>query len=325
MPKAYMISNRNRQGDQLGTRVVENPRYFISDAAPNARDTLQNWKQVTQNRFVQLILSETTRFPDLPEEQNEEQCHVSLYVHGYNTSWADAVTRYNHLQKELYSGSDSMGILVLFNWPSDDSVTNYLSDREDARRSAEPLARIFIRLHEQVAKMQQLAARNDNQREICRAKVSVIGHSLGAFVLQHALAIATKRLNNPQLITLVHQLVLVAADIDNDIFQLDMPSNSDGLLMRNVCYRITALYTGLDTVLGASAGLKHFGKRRLGRSGLADSSNVPDNVWGFDVTKQIGTAKPAHSAVFDTSNGRDLLRAVLTGVDRSVIRSRFEE
>jgi len=65
MPKAYMISNRNRQGDQLGARVVENPRYFISDAAPNARNTLQNWKQISQSRFVQMILSETTKFPEV--------------------------------------------------------------------------------------------------------------------------------------------------------------------------------------------------------------------------------------------------------------------
>ena len=39
----------------------------------------------------------------------------------------------------------------------------------------------------------------------------------------------------------------------------------DGSLMANLCYRVGALYTGLDQVLGASARLKHFGTRRLGR------------------------------------------------------------
>ena len=57
---------------------------------------------------------------------------------------------------------------------------------------------------------------------------------------------------------------MVAADVDNDLFQNDRPQEDDGSLMSNLCYRIGALYTGLDEVLGASAGLKHFGKRRLG-------------------------------------------------------------
>ena len=52
----------------------------------------------------------------------------------------------------------------------------------------------------------------------------------------------------------------------------------DGSLMANLCYRVGALYTGLDQVLGASARLKHLGTRRLGRSGLADRNNAWDNV-----------------------------------------------
>jgi hypothetical protein len=39
-----------------------------------------------------------------------------------------------------------------------------------------------------------------------------------------------------------------------------------------------------DSVLAASAGLKHFGKRRLGRSGIADPKDVCDNVFDFDIT-----------------------------------------
>jgi hypothetical protein len=71
-------------------------------------------------------------------------------------------------------------------------------------------------------------------------------------VLVKAMAIASKRLNNPQLITLIHQVAMVAADVDNDIFQLSKPADSDGMLMANLCYRISSLYTGLDSVLGAS-------------------------------------------------------------------------
>jgi hypothetical protein len=131
--------------------------------------------------------------------------------------------------------------------------------------------------------------------------------------------VAARRLNSPQLITLIHQLAMVAADVDNDLFQKDQPDTSDGSLMANLCYRIAALYTPLDNVLGASAGLKHFGKRRLGRSGLADRDNVYDNVFDVDVTNLI-VKKNIHSAVFLSPKAMDLLEIVLRGFDRSVIR-----
>jgi hypothetical protein len=66
------------------------------------------------------------------------------------------------------------------------------------------------------------------------------------------------------------------------------PDNNDGNAIANLTYRITALYIGRDSVLGASAGLKHFGIRRLGRSGLsnrlplAEASSPTDNVWDID-------------------------------------------
>ena len=61
---------------------------------------------------------------------------------------------------------------------------------------------------------------------------------------------------------------MVAADVDNDIFRNgETVSHGDGEGLANLSYRITALYTGRDNVLGASAGLKHFGKHQLARSG----------------------------------------------------------
>ncbi len=81
---------------------------------------------------------------------------------------------------------------------------------------------------------------------------------------------------------------MVATDVDSDLFDEGAPDNNDGNAIANFTYRITALYSGRDSVLGASAGLKHFGMRRLGRSGLpnhpplADASSPTDNVWDVD-------------------------------------------
>jgi hypothetical protein len=90
--------------------------------------------------------------------------------------------------------------------------------------------------------------------------------------------------------------------------------------MANLTYRITALYTGRDPVLGLSAGLKHFGKRRLGRSGLDRTGTHSDNVWDVDCTTLIAAqAQDVHSCYFDETQTIDLMRQVLRGVDRKML------
>jgi len=92
--------------------------------------------------------------------------------------------------------------------------------------------------------------------------------------------------------------------------------------MANLCYRIAALYTGLDSVLGMSAGLKHFGTRRLGRSGLGNPLDVWDNVFEFDVTNFIDRNDASiHSAVFDSPPAIQIVENILRGVDRNYIAS----
>ncbi len=240
-------------------------------------------------------------------------------MHGFNTSWTDAVDDYLDVKNSLIEPAN-LGLTVLYSWPSKGSIAGYLPDREGARESAPDLAQLFVDLNDYLVKKQRIAATSNDPEKLCKAKVSVIAHSMGAFVLQNALAAASKRMNNPQLVSLINQLVLIAADIDNDLFQLDKPLDGDGSLMANLCYRIAALYTGLDSVLGMSAGLKHFGTRRLGRSGLSDRTKVFDNVFDFDITPYINRQDESiHSAVFDSAPAIDIVENILRGIDRNYI------
>ena len=116
---------------------------------------------------------------------------------------------------------------------------------------------------------------------------------------------------------------MVAADVDNTLFDPESPDTVDGDALSNLSYRITSLYSGRDAVLGASAGLKHFGERRLGRSGLA---NVPpvgkSNVWDVDCSTFFPastTGRQIHSAYFETPETLFLMRNVLKGIDRGVL------
>jgi hypothetical protein len=90
------------------------------------------------------------------------------------------------------------------------------------------------------------------------------------YVVQKTMAAAWTRKNQPLLVSLINQLELIATDVDSDLYDAGAPDNNDGNAVANLTYRITALYSGRDSVLGASAGLKHFGMRCLVRAGLSN-------------------------------------------------------
>ena len=74
---------------------------------------------------------------------------------------------------------------------------------------------------------------------------------------------------------------------------------------------------------GLPPGLKHFGTRRLGRSGLATRPPAgKDNIWDVDCStffRHSLTGFQIHSAYFDTAAVMKLIGDLLRGLDRSVL------
>jgi hypothetical protein len=71
--------------------------------------------------------------------------------------------------------------------------------------------------------------------------------------------------------------------------------------------------------------LKHFGKRRLGRSGIDHDYPVSDNVWDVDCSRFFTSEtvknfpQGVHSAYFEVPNTIKLIRELLRGIDRAVL------
>ena len=317
MPAYWMITDRVVNGEPGGQRGPLT--YWIADAGP--LDDFKNWKNVSAENFQTLLVGAADQFPDVDHCDNEKQSHVTFFVHGFNTDWKDAAKRYQQICSDLYSGPDGLGVCVSFDWPSKGSVLGYLPDRAQARECANDLADVLSMLYDWLMdKQRQTIA---DPKCACKAKVSLIAHSMGNYVLQKAMAAAWTRKNQPLLVSLVNQLLMVAADVDNDLFDSDASDGSDGDAVANLTYRITALYSGRDAVLGASAGLKHFGTRRLGRSGLAVTPPPgKDNVWAVDCSSLFPPSvggMAIHGAYFDKFKTIPLMREILRGLDRTVL------
>ena len=158
-----------------------------------------------------------------------------------------------------------------------------------------------------------------------RAKTSIIAHSMGNYALEYAMNALWTRKNRPLLVSLMQEMIMVAADVNNGLFRSgENVSHGDGEGLANLSYRITALYMGRDNVLGASAGLKHFGKLRLGRAGLDNTCPVPDNVWDVDCSNLIKSdvdGITVHGEYFHPSETGvyKLFRGILEGTDRTVL------
>ncbi len=311
MPKYWMINDRSQGG--VGPDInTAGMTYWVSDKQPLT--DINNWRKVTAPNFQKLLVTAADKFPAHDPAENEKQSHVTILVHGFNQTFAKAARFYQDLCAKLFDGPDSLGLCK--------------PDRSHARLCAHDLTDVLSALFDWLVEKQQQTI--SNPAKACKAKVSLIAHSMGNYVVQKAMAAAWTRKNQPLLVSLINQLLMVAADVDSDLFDMGGPDNNDGNAVANLTYRITALYSGRDSVLGASAGLKHFGMRRLGRSGLpnrpplADPASPTDNVWDVDCSSffppEVDSAG-IHGAYFVHDGTINLMRHVLRGLDRGVLDS----
>jgi esterase/lipase superfamily enzyme len=326
MPKYWRISDRAIRNGQPSSTEQGPLSYWTADNLAN--DGTIAWRRISKNQFqTQLKVAANALNPN-NDAQQEDQPHVTVFVHGFNVGWQASSASYLNLCNRLFSGDKSLGLCVSFDWPSFGNVLGYYPDRAHARSCAIDLTTVLSTLYDYLLDRQAATVKNPDNA--CKAKVSMIAHSMGNYLLQKAMAATWTRQNQPLLTVLLNQLLMVAADVDNDLFDAGAPDNGDGQGVVNLCYRIAALYSGKDAVLGMSAGLKHFGTRRLGRSGLASrppSVTQPpptDNVWDVDCSSFFAAdinGANIHGAYFVTDGTIELMRQILRGIDRGVLQA----
>jgi esterase/lipase superfamily enzyme len=323
----WLITNRNQdKANNIFGCTLDALTFWTFDPAPNPTadiKLLSSWTPCTVDQFRTALVSAVSKFPNPITTLPEKQRHLTLFIHGYDNDWVQAMDRYNTIATQLFDGPDSLGELISFDWPSKGSLLAYLPDRAEARKTGDDLTNVLSELYDWMSK-QQIAA-TISLDNACRAKTSIIAHSMGNYALEYAMNSLWTRKNRPLLVSLMQEVIMVAADVDNDMFRSgENISHGDGEGLANLSYRITALYTGRDNVLGASAGLKHFGKRRLGRAGLDNTYPVPDNVWHIDCSNLIKSdvdGITVHGEYFNPprSGVYKLFRGILEGNDRSVL------
>ncbi len=297
--KYWMITDReidknkiDSTGDQADFDLVPDT-FWVTDSEDLT--DIKNWTEVKGNDFKTQLLA---NFNSLPQDGKPKQ--IVLMVHGYDNKWTDATQNYQQICNELFQNRN-LGVCILFSWPSNGNPMDYFQDREEAVKSAVPLAILFDIFVSDWFKGTQ-------------APISIIAHSMGNYVLQRTMRAYWDVYGKKRNVKLCDQVIMVAADVKNDLFNnIITNQDSDGAAIANLSSRVTALYDPNDNILGVLSDILH-GNLRLGQSGLDKSSPVPKNISDINCSNLVQTGQPnIHSCYFYEPLILDLMEKILRG------------
>ena len=240
---------------------------------------------------------------------------VLIFVHGYNNDARVIRDRQLQIGRDFLS-EGWKGVVVSFDWPSDNSTLNYLEDRSDAAAVAQELVGRGIR---------PIAEGQDNG---CQTNIHLLGHSTGAYVIMEAFAQAEKDGELFKSDWRVAQVAFIGADVASSSFATD--SEWAAPMFRRIM-RLTNYQNPNDSVLAASNAKRLGVSPRVGRVGLPD--DPPSKAVNINCGEYFTTLDPKKSTFFGTFAhswhignrvfSRDLAMTLEGRIDRNAIPTRI--
>lgn len=185
----------------------------------------------------------------------EERGDILFIVHGYNMSEAEVMERHRRLKDDLLA-EGFKGVIVSFDWPSDDKALAYLPDRHRAKQTAMQLVTDGI------------AYLSGQQTPDCTINIHLLGHSTGAYVIREAFDDADDT-GLPNGGWSVSQIAFAAGDVSSGSMSAD---DSGSKSVYRHCVRLTNYSSRHDDALDLS-NVKRLGTApRAGRIGLPDDA-----------------------------------------------------
>jgi pimeloyl-ACP methyl ester carboxylesterase len=243
---------------------------------------------------------------------------VLVFVHGYNNSLATVLERQRRLTSDL-EAEGWRGLVIGFDWPSEDNTLNYLEDRSDAAAVAVELVRKGVAV---------VAA---GQKKNCVTNIHLLGHSTGAYVIMEAFVQAEKDGDLFRSDWRIGQVAFIGGDVS--AASLSGTDNWSGPMFRRIM-RLTNYSSYFDAVLGISNAKRLGVAPRAGRVGLppdAHSKAVNVNCSTYFAGKDAANAAGGgisytHSwYIGDRVFARDLAMTIEGAIDRHGLPTRRSE
>ncbi|MEP7030964.1 MAG: alpha/beta fold hydrolase [Pseudolabrys sp.] len=237
------------------------------------------------------LLGSDTIFEAIRSDMAGQERPTLAFIHGFSNTFFDGVARAGWNLEFLKLDAN----VFVFSWPSRGTLlgipaafTDYSHDRATAEASGPAVARTIRRLHDFVDKL--------SRERQCNEKIHLLCHSMGNYVLRHALQ-ALMQLPNPSqdpnslmdaptsggpnpsvLRKTFSQIVLAAPDEDADAF--DDPRKLKFLPRTGEA--VTVYHSSKDWVLSTLSAITKFNGPRLGNEGPDNMSSISDKVSAID-------------------------------------------
>jgi esterase/lipase superfamily enzyme len=285
--KSFIISTRAMDGAAYLERAEPGPTQFLVVNGDTAKE-YSPADAIDKDAWRNQLVAYSRRSLD---EITGMEGDVLVFVHGYNNSVQEILKRTRLLQSTL-SAEGWKGVVVAFDWPSDNSTLNYLEDRYDASAVA---GRLVTEVLPVLVDAQ--SQRKDNGQSACTTNVHLLGHSTGAFVIVEAFALAEKVGELFRSDYRIGQVGFVGADVSCS--SLDDGGEWAAPMFKRI-NRLTNYSNGFDSVLAVSNAKRLGTKPRSGRVGLSQQHH-PKAV-NVDTSDYFCTKDPKKSEFVGTFN-----------------------
>lgn len=241
----------------------------------------------------------------------ETASDVLIYIHGFNVSWFDAVGSAMALQLMLNQAPkkdpNQSVTVVLFTWPSDGQAlpwVSYKSDRSEAAGSGAAVGRAFLKVRDFLADIRDRAKKDAGT--LCGQDIHLLCHSMGNYLLQHALARVCDFTPGNVLPRLFEHVFLCAPDADDTALEPGHPLAGVAQIARSV----TVYHNRKDKAMVISDYTKG-NPERLGGGGAARPALLHNKIHQVDCTPVVHSV-PGHS-YYQNGNVNADIRASMDG------------
>lgn len=277
----YFATNRNPNNASNPTDFGQ--RFSDSDLGDLRFGQVQVTEGNLDSSTIKVLPNEPERgskalFDQLRQTMRQRSLDSLIFIHGFNVDFKEAVESGAKISERYaqLSGNSYQPNIFVFSWPSNGKLFDYKNDRHDAEASGYAFARGLEKLTNFL--------RDPDSGQACQQKINLMAHSMGNYVLRHALQQIREISGNASLPRLFDNIVLTAADEDSDAFEHDHKLAR----LPELGQRITVYFNNEDKALSVSDITKG-NPDRLGHDGPRKPHQIPSKVVIVDVSDVVQT------------------------------------
>ncbi|MFO0764754.1 MAG: alpha/beta fold hydrolase [Patescibacteria group bacterium] len=290
----WFVTNRNYAGKTFGTTFPKIPGDLRVGRAEVMDGGTIDGLNVFPNNPKKGSLA---MFDELRGDMKTCGRDTIIYIHGFNNDFNESLQEGAELSRAL---GDRYNVVV-FSWPSNGTKLGYYPDRHDAELSGLGFARGLLKFKAFISEL--------TKEDACERKLHLVAHSMGNYVLRHALQKMKQIEGYASTPRLFDQVVLAAADEDADALRLDYKLAN----LPNLCGRLNVYFNNGDVALAVSDKVKG-NPDRLGHDGPDKPWDIAQKIVLIDASQTVsGDIDMQHAYIRKDRNVIDDLTRVLAG------------